>query len=169
MPQTPSAMTRDAALNAIAEIVLPSELGAGGRQKVVAAFVDWIANYKEGADRGYGYGASTLAAPTGASPAQRYPEQFAALDTSARERGAATFAALPVDARRAVIEAALNAGQGVTRLPPRPTGTSVIADFMGFYFSSADAWNLAYGARIDRDSCRGLAGSEQSPSPIGGR
>lgn len=167
--QAPAALTRDAMLNAIAEVVLPGELAAAGRQKVVAAFLEWIASYKEGADRGYGYGASTLAAPTGASPAQRYPEQFAALDTSAREKGAASFAALPVDARRSLIEAALNAGQGVTRLPARPTGASVIADLMGFYFNSADAWNLAYGARIDRDSCRGLAGSEQPPAPIGGR
>jgi hypothetical protein len=167
--QTPAALARDATLNAIADIVLPSELGAAGRQKVVAAFVEWIAGYKEGADRGYGYGASTIAAPTGPSPAQRYPEQFAALDAAAREKGAASFPALAAEARRSVIEAALNAGPGVMRLPARPTGANVIADLMGFYFNSADAWNLAYGARIDRDTCRGLAGSERPPAPIGGR
>jgi hypothetical protein len=156
-------------LDSIAEIVLPSDLGADGRQRVVGAFVTWIKDYKEGADRGYGYGASTLSAPAGPSPAGRYPEQFAAFEATARSKGAASFAALPADARRAQIEASLGSMQGGARLPARPTGTNLIADLMGFYFNSADAWNLAYRARIDRDSCRALAGSEQPPAPLGSR
>ena len=162
---TPDAAT----LESVAEIVLPSDLGADGRRRVVAAFLAWIKDYKEGADRGYGYGASTLSAPTGPSPASRYPEQLTALDTSARTSGAASFAALPAAARRAQIEASLNAMQGGARLATRPTGANVIADLMGFYFNSAEAWNLAYRARIDRDSCRALAGSEQPPAPLGSR
>ena len=59
-----------ATLEAIAEIVLPGDLGADGRKRVVGAFVTWIKDYKAGADRGYGYGASTLSAPAGPSPAR---------------------------------------------------------------------------------------------------
>ena len=146
--QAPAALTRDAMLNAIAEVVLPGELSAAGRQKVVAAFVEWIASYKEGADRGYGYGASTLSAPTGASPALRYPAQFAALDTAgARRRARRRSRRCPSISDACDRSGAQHAGQGVTRLPARPTGASLIADFMGFYFNSADAWNLAYSAR----------------------
>jgi hypothetical protein len=168
--QSPAPSTTDAAtLEAIAEIVLPSDLGADGRTRVVAAFLAWIKDYKEGADRGYGYGASTLSAPSGPSPAARYPEQLTALDATARTSGAASFAALPATARRAQIEASLTAMPGGARLSARPSGANVIADLMGFYFNSADAWNLAYRARIDRDSCRALAGSEQPPAPLGSR
>jgi hypothetical protein len=151
-------------LKAIAEVVLPSALGADGRDLAVAEFVAWVRNYKEGADRGHGYGNAQLQQPTGPSPAARYAAQFAALDKAASDQGAASFRALPVAARRPIVEAALNTPQPVTRLPGRPTGANLIADFMGLYFSSADAVDLCYRAEIQRDTCRGLEGSEQPPA-----
>jgi hypothetical protein len=158
-----------AALKAIAEVTLPSAAGAEGRDRAVEQFVAWVRNYKEGADRGHGYGNSQLSAPTGPSPAARYPAQFAALDKAAVDRGAASFAALAAAARRAVVESALNTPQPVTRLPARPTGANLIADFLGMYFSSAEAVDLCYRAAIERDTCRGLENSEQAPRPLGGR
>jgi len=156
-------------LGAIAEVVLPAGIGRQGRDAAVTAFAAWVRNYREGADRGHGYGSSTLAAPTGPSPAQRYPPQFEALQQAARDRKAASFAALPLAARREVIEATLNQPQPVTRLPARPTGANLIADFMGLYFNGASAWDLAYRAEIGRDSCRGLRGSDERPRPLGSR
>ena len=147
----------------MAEIVLPRAIGQDGRDKAVAGFVAWVRNYREGADTGHGYGSSTLSRPTGASPAARYPAQFAALDAAARTQNGTSFAALPLDRRRTVIEAALNLPQPVTRLPPRPTGANLIADFMGLYFNSADAHDLCYNAEIGRDTCRSLEGSDQAP------
>jgi hypothetical protein len=158
-----------AALKAIAEVTLPSAAGAEGRDRAVEQFVAWVRNYKEGADRGHGYGNSQLSAPTGPSPAARYPAQFAALDKAAVDQGAASFAALAAAARRAVVESALNTPQPVTRLPARPTGANLIADFLGMYFSSAEAVDLCYRAAIERDTCRGLENSEQAPRPLGGR
>jgi hypothetical protein len=55
----------------------------------------------------------------------------------------------------------------VSRLPAQPTGQSLIADFMGFYFTSPDAWDLAYQAQIGRDKCRTLDGSDNAPEPLG--
>src|SRR5262245_3801790 len=143
-----------ASLRAIAEVVLPSSLDRSARDEVVVAFVRWVRGYREGADRGHGYGSSTLSQPTGPSPAGRYPDQFAAPDTAAAARGAASFAALPLDARRGIVEAALNEPQPVQRLPNRPTGANLVADFMGFYFTGGEAWDLAYRADIGRDRCR---------------
>jgi hypothetical protein len=60
----------------------------------------------------------------------------------------------------------LNGAQPVNRLPAQPNGQSLIADFMGFYFTSADAWDLAYQAQIGRDRCRTLDGSDLPPSPF---
>jgi hypothetical protein len=158
-----------AALRAIADVVLPRSLGADGRDAAVTAFVAWHRNYRESADRGHGYGSSTLSSPTGPPPARRYPPQFAALEAAARDRGAASFAALPRDARQAVVEAALDAPQRVTRLPARPTGANLVADFMGLFFNGAAAWDLCYDADIGRDRCRSLDGSDRRPAPLGGR
>src|SRR5262245_20700502 len=97
-----------ATLRAIAEVVLPSAIGASGRDKAVRDFVVWVRNYREGADRGHGYGASTLSAPAGPSPAARYPAQFAALDQAATVLGATSFAAAPIDRRRTIVESTLN-------------------------------------------------------------
>jgi hypothetical protein len=158
-----------AALRALAEVVLPSSLGADGRDEAVRRFVTWVRGYKPGADRGHGYGNSQLSAPTGPSPASRYPAQFEALDTAAKARGAATFAALALVTRRAVVEAALNDPQRVTQMPARPNGANLVADFMGLYFDGADARDVAYNAAIGRDTCRGLDGSDKAPRPLKAR
>lgn len=154
-----------AALRGIAEVVLPVSIGQSGRDDAVRSFVTWVRNYKEGADRGHGYGSSTLTAPTGPSPAARYPAQFAALDAAATAQGGSTFAALSLDRRRTIVETTLNTPQPVTRMPARPTGANLIADFMGFYFNSAAGYDAAYNAAIGRDTCRGLDGSEKAPEP----
>jgi hypothetical protein len=170
LAQTPSLGDREiSTLTAIAEVVLPTALGVTGRDREVARFVAWVRNYREGADRGGGYGNAQLSPPTGPSPAARYPAQFAALDKAAQAQGGTSFAALPLDRRLVVVEAALNDPQPVTRLPARPTGANLVADVMGYYFSSAAATDLCYNAAIGRDTCRGLDGSDRPPPPLGGR
>jgi len=156
-----------ATLRAVADVVLPSALTPDERQAVVTRFAGWVAGYKEGADAGHGYGRTRLRT-TGPSPAAAYPAQLAALDQAARDAGAASLAALDPAARRAIIEATFAAPR-VTQLPSQPNGTHVVADFMGAYFHSADGYNLAYQAAIDRDDCRGLDGSEQAPARLADR
>jgi hypothetical protein len=155
-----------ATLRALAEVALPSSLGAEGRDDAVRRFVTWVRGYRPGADRGHGYGNSQLSAPTGPSPASRYPAQFDALDAAAKARGGATFAALTLVARRTVVEAALNDPQRVTQMPARPNGANLVADFMGLYFNGADARDVAYNAAIGRDTCRGLDGSDKAPRAL---
>lgn len=166
--QAPITDAETATLKAIAEVVLPSALDRAAGDRVVNAFVAWVRGYREGADRGHGYGSSSLSQPTGPSPARTYPAQLAALDKAAIAKGAASFATFSLDGRRALVEAALNEPQPVQRLPARPTGANLVADFMGFYFTSGDAWDLAYRARIGRDRCRSLDGSDRAPSPLRG-
>jgi len=156
-----------ATLRSLAEVVLPSSLGAAGHERATMRFVAWVRNYKENADTGYGYGDSRLNRPTGASPAPKYDAQFAALDAAARTQGGTTFAKLAADKRLAVIEAALNTPQQVTALPSRPNGTNLIADFMGYYYASPEANDLCYQAQIGRDTCRTLDGSDREPAPLG--
>ncbi len=153
-------------LGGIAEVTLPSALDAEGRADAVRKFVSWHTNYREGADMGHGYGNSTLRQKSGAAVAPRYAAQFTALDQSARAQGAASFAAASAAIRRSIVESALNTPQPVNRLPARPTGANLVADFLGMYFNSAGAFDLAYQAEIGRDDCRGLENSDQPPAPI---
>lgn len=156
-------------LGGIAEVTLPSALDADGRDGAVRKFVAWHVNYREGADMGHGYGNSTVRQKSGPAIAGRYGAQFAALDQSARSQGAASFLAAAAPVRRSVVESALNTPQPVNRLPARPTGANLVADFIGLYFNSAGAFDLAYQAAIGRDDCRGLENSDQPPAAMGGR
>lgn len=160
-------LTRDHAttLRAVADAVLPSALTADERQAAVTVFMDWVANYREGAEIGPGYGATRLRT-TGPPPTAAYPAQLAALEAAARAAGAASLSALDLTGKRVVIDAALTTPQRVTQLPARPSGVHVVADFMGLYFHGPQGYNLAYRAAINREDCRGLAGSEQAPAAL---
>src|SRR3954468_13070978 len=155
-----------ATLNAMAEVVLPGAIGEPGRKAAVDRFVRWIKDYREAADRGHSYGSSTLSQRAGASTAAEYTAQFDALDEQARARGAASFTALAIEQRREILEAALDQPQRVTNLPARPNGANLVADFMGYYFTSGEGYDLAYDAAIGRDTCRGLDGSDRAPAPL---
>ncbi|HEX7020578.1 MAG TPA: hypothetical protein VF159_11230 [Gemmatimonadaceae bacterium] len=153
-----------ATLESIADVVLPAEVGDAARRDAVRGFVRWVRGYREGADMEHGYGHTRVRA-TGSSPARRYPAQFAALEKAARARGADAFASLPIDARRSIVEEAI-AAASIERLPIRPDGGHLATDLMACYFRSATAANVCYRARIDRDSCRGLPGSEHAPAAL---
>lgn len=146
-PLTPADEVR---LRALADIVLPSELGAAGRARVVEQFLRWLRDYRADAEADHGYGFTRLRR-TGPSPASKYPAQLTALDGQ-RDR-------------RLAIESAI-AAANIERLPARPNGGHVATDLMAFYFNSADANDLAYGVMVGRDACRGLDGSQNRPAPL---
>ena len=149
-------------LRALADVVLPQEIGNDGRARVVASFLTWLGDYRPAAEIDYGYGfpRSRRTAP---SPALRYREQLDALDAESRRRGR-PFAEISTDERRAIVEAAITAAK-VERLPARPDGGHIATDLMGFFFESVEANDLCYRAHIGRDTCRGLAGSDDRPTP----
>jgi len=155
----PRLQAEDAVLKALAEIVLPAD---ADRTAALASFVSWHEHYRENADTDHGYGV-TRVRTTGPAPAGNYPAQLAALDSAARSMGAPSFARAPIDQRRAIVEAAL-AGAKIERLPARPTGGHVASDLMGHFFNSSPANDLCYRAAINRDACRGLAGSDVPPA-----
>jgi hypothetical protein len=139
-------------LRAIAAVVLPAELGAAGLDKATADFITWVKNYRAGAETDHGYGNTRIRAK-GQSPAADYLRQLAAL------KGQVS----PESITAALTEA------GVTDLPRAPGIGHVAADLMAFYFRSSDANDLCYRAQIGRDQCRGLAGSDRAPAPLGRR
>jgi hypothetical protein len=139
-------------LRALADVVLPSELGDRGRARVVAEFLAWLRDYRGGVDTDHGYGFPRLRR-TAPSPAGKYSAQLTAL--AARDGD-----------QRPAIEAAITDAR-IERLPARPDGGHIATDLMAFYFNSVEANDLAYRAAIGRDTCRGLPGSENRPASLG--
>ena len=166
--QQAAAPLDQAMLQAIAEAVLPAELDVQQQTRVVAEFLRWVREYREGAETDHGYGFTRIRS-TGPSPATRYPEQTFALERAAAALkpppSGSAFVALDVDARRSLIAEALGEAK-VERLPQRPNGVHIAADLMAFYFNSSAAADLCYRAKIGRDDCRGLEGSENAPAPL---
>ena len=147
-----------ATLRALAALVLPSELGRAGTDRIAEKFEHWVRDYRPGADMEHGYGFTRVRAKA-PSPAPSYLAQLAAL----REPLAGTDAAT----RRKTIEAALEQAN-IKDLPRMPDGKHIVTDLMSFYFQSADANDLCYRAAIQRYNCRGLDGSENPPPPLKG-
>jgi hypothetical protein len=137
-------------LKALAEVVLPSELGSQGLATTVAAFERWVREYRPGAEMDHGYGFTRLRSKP-PSPAAAYMQQLRAFPTSSDRAS-----------KIAAVEAALQQAN-VTALPRTPDGKQVASDLMAFYFHSSEANDLCYRAHIGRDECRGLAGSDREP------
>jgi hypothetical protein len=165
---SPLGPSDEARLHAVAEVVLPDEIGAAGRDAAVKSFLGWIRDYRADAETDHGYGFTRLRR-TGPSPAANYATQLNALDDEARKRGR-SFVDLPVAERQSVIEAAITAAK-IDRLPGRPDGGHIATDLMASYFRSIEANDLCYRAKIGRDTCRGLNGSVDRPASLtsGGR
>jgi hypothetical protein len=152
-------------LRDVATTVLPSVLGAKGQDEAVDNFLRWLRDYREGVPLSHGYGVPRLVR-TGPSPAPGYAAQITALQSAATERGG-RFGALPLPARRAILEAAFTTA-GIQNLPSRPDGKHVVADLMAHYFRSSAANDLCYNARIGRHTYRAIRVTTVRPQPLGG-
>jgi hypothetical protein len=154
-------------LRDVATTVLPSAIGAKGQDEAVDNFLRWIREYREGVPLSHGYGEPRLVR-TGPSPAPGYGAQIAAVQQAASDRGG-RFGALPIDVRRAILDAAFKTA-GVQNLPARPDGKHVVADLMAHYFRSSAANDLCYNSRIGRHTFRAIRVTTARPQPLtGGR
>jgi hypothetical protein len=150
-------------LRDVAATVLPSAIGRKGHDEAVDNFLRWIRDYKEGVALSHGYGEPRLA-KSGPSPAPGYAAQIAALQAAAKTRGG-RFGALPLEARRAILDEAFQAAD-VRNLPGRPDGKHVVADLMAHYFRGSSANDLCYNARIGRHTYRAIRVTTVRPQPL---
>lgn len=161
----PRDLTPDAivTLHEIAATVLPASLGPAQIADTADKFVVWTRGYREGVPLEHGYGHPRLRRSP-PSPVPLYIAQLAALDASARAKGA-RWATLDIEARRALLDASL-VKANVRTLPPRPGGQHVVADLMAFYFRSSEANDVCYDAAINREVCRPIAITTRRPEPL---
>jgi hypothetical protein len=152
------------ALAALAEVVLPSEIGAEGRAAAVAAFDRWLQGYRAGAELLHGYGQAEIR-QTPPSPAPRFEVDLATLDQAARRTRGRPFAGLSIAERRPLVETAI--GAAPQAIPATADATHVAVALLAHWAESAAGYDLAYRARINRFACRPLATNPDRPSPAG--
>jgi len=109
-------------LRDVAATVLPASIGGKGQNDAVDNFLRWIHEYKEGVALSHGYGDPRLV-KSGPSPAPNYTKQLIALQRDAQSRGG-RFGALPIEARRELLDAAFKAADVRTSLDALTANTS---------------------------------------------
>src|SRR4249919_2536586 len=150
-----------ATLDALAEAILPSALGRAGIAKEVAAFREWGAAYREGAEVNHGYGTSRLRS-LGPTPLTKWTTQLDDLDARAQSKHQRNFSELRVADRVAIVRTVLE-GQRVDRMPGIADANHVSLALIAHFYDSPAAIDLCYEARIGKTTCRPLAASSGKP------
>ena len=153
-------------LDALGEVLLPASLGAAGQKGAVDAFVAWVDEYAPVAEEMHGYGYADIRyLPS--DPAPGWRAQLEGLDLLARRTRQRAFAELDAEGRRAIVTAAL-APHGGASIPDALGAPHVALALLAHWTNSPDAWDLALGAKVARDTCRQLQGVERKPLPLAG-
>ena len=145
-----------ALLDAVAEVVLPVELGAERRASAVAGFRTWIAGYEPATEELHGYGEQEIRF-TPAHPGPQWSAQLAQLDALARRQHRIGFAQLEMPKREAMVRLQLARVKGGDRMPGVLAAPHVALALLAHWADSSAATDFVYGAAIGKDSCRTLA------------
>lgn len=156
-------------LDALADAVLPSELGSAGRREAADGFRAWLDGFEPVAELTHDYGSQAVHyGPE--DPAPRWSSQLAALEMVARRRESAAFAELPGERRRDLVRRRVPdppgeiAGRG---LPDDPAEAGHVAvGLLAWFYGRPEAADLGHRARIGRNTCRPLAESGDRPAPL---
>jgi hypothetical protein len=145
-----------AALEALAQALLPSELPEAERRAAVADFVRWLDEYTPDAEMDHGYGFTQLRY-TAPDPLPGYAADLEAMRASARERFGVELAALAPDQLRSLAAEAIEAAAPeLENIPGRPQAPHLCVALLAAYYGSPAATDRAYGSKIQRETCRGL-------------
>jgi len=156
--------TEPATLDALAEAILPSALGRAGVTKEVAAFREWGAGYREGAELNHGYGTSRLRS-LGPTPLTKWTTQLDDLNARAQTKHQRNFHEIPVADRAALVRSVLE-GQRLDRMPGIVDASHVSLALLAHFYDSSAANDLCYEAQIGKETCRPLAASSRKPLPM---
>lgn len=156
--------TTSETLTALAEVMLPSELGAPGAARIASDFRRWMSGYHEHAELTHGYGTSRLRY-TGPTPVTRWTSQLDALDAAARRQFDGSFASIQKPRREQLVRAAL-AGTRLHGMPAIADAEHVAVALIAFFYDSPEATDLCYEAAIGPRACRPLATSSAPPAPL---
>ena len=150
-------------LRAVAEAVLPAELGADGGERAVAAFERWSDGLEPVAELAHPY----LVPETrysGPDPRPGWVAQLQGLEKECRARFDKDLGDVNVAARRKLLAAP--AGQAGPGLGAPANANHIAVALMAHFFASPIATDLCYRRTIAKQQCRGLEGALGEPAPV---
>ncbi len=152
-------------LRGMGEVVLPTDLGAAGRERVIVGFEGWLDGFEPVPELMHGYGSQEIRYGPG-DPGPRWSSQLMALDIEAHKRWSTGFAELD-PRRRADLVRRHVAESGPPRITPTARAEHVAAALLSYWVSTPDATNVCYGRLINPGTCRPLDASRDEPARAG--
>ncbi|MCY4398134.1 MAG: hypothetical protein OXE96_02165 [Gemmatimonadetes bacterium] len=151
-------------LRAVAEAVLPAELGDRGRERAVAAFERWSDGLEPVAELAHPY----LVPETrysGPDPRPGWVAQLEGLEKECASRHGVSLSAIDMPVRRELLARPL--GQAGPGMGSPANASHVAAALMSHFFASPVATDLCYRRGIGKQQCRGLDGAAAEPAALG--
>lgn len=147
-------------LRAVAEAVLPAELGAEGRERAVNAFERWSDGLEPVAELSHPY----LVPETrysGPDPRPGWAAQLQGLEKECRARHGIDLADLDVANRRKLLTRGI--GQAGPGIGSPANANHIAVALMAHFFASPVATDMCYRRTIAKQQCRGLEGAGGEP------
>ena len=151
-------------LRAVAEAVLPDDLGDDGRERAVRAFERWSDGLEPVAELSHPYLVPEIRY-SGPDPRPGWAAQLEGLEKECGSRYGTSLSDLDVPGRRELLARPLReAGPG---LGAPQNADHVAPALVAHFFGSAIATDLCYGRAIRKELCRTIEGAEAEPAPLG--
>lgn len=150
-------------LRAVAEAVLPGELGEEGRERAVTAFERWSHGLEPVAELSHPY----LVPETrysGPDPRPGWAAQLQGLEKECRAHHAIDLADLDLADRRELL--ARGVGQAGPGLGAPANANHIAVALMAHFFASPVATDMCYRRTIAKQQCRGLDGAPAEPAVL---
>ncbi len=154
-------------LAALAEVVLPTELGAAGVERAVAEFRSWSSGFVARAELDHPYLWSDELRYGPEDPRPGWKAQLERLEGRAERDHGGPFGSLDRETRRRIIEGELE-GALPERLGHAGETEHIALALLSWFASTSGANDLCYRAAIGRHQCRGLPSVVDRPAPLEG-
>lgn len=151
-------------LRAVAEAVLPDELGEDGRERAVRAFERWSEALEPVAELSHAYLVPEIRY-SGPDPRPGWVAQLDGIEKECESRHGVSLSDLGVSGRRELLVRPL-ADTGPDLGAPENADHVALA-LAAHFFGSAIAMDICYGRSIRRELCRSIEGAEDEPAPLG--
>ena len=151
-------------LRAVAEAVLPDELGDDGRERAVRAFERWSEALEPVAELSHPYLVPEIRY-SGPDPRPGWAAQLEGLEKECRSRHALSLSDLDVPGRRELLARPLGEAGPEPGAPQH--ADHVALALIAHFFGSPIATDLCYGRAIRKELCRSIEGAEDEPAPLG--
>ncbi len=154
----------DETLRAVAETVLPDELGDDGRERAVRAFERWSEALEPVSELSHPYLVPEIRY-SGPDPRPGWAAQLEGLEKECESRRGVSLSELDVPGRRGLLARPL--GEAGPDLGAPQNADHVAVALLAHFFGSAIATDLCYGRAIRKELCRSIEGAEDEPAPLG--